>query len=236
MRKSLKSLSLCLALFAGTSAPAFPFRMIQNTGVGRFTRGSLVTCTDSRGFLHWNARRISWSYNSARQGSGKAAALTNALNAWTNVASADYTLTLAGTTRSGFATDGINNFVWAKGNGCSGSCLAITALVVRAGQVIIETDVSFNDSKSWGSGGLTFDTQAVATHEVGHSLGIHHTNLTSFPRPTMYAFYAGSGGRTLESDDQKALQCSERRYPRPVAIFKDGFEGGSTAAWSLRAP
>ena len=79
-------------------------------------------------------------------------------------------------------------------------------------EVIVETDVSFNATRTWNTNGSDFDTQAVAAHEFGHTLGIHHTNLTSTPRPTMYATYFGTDGRSLHSDDQQALQCAESRY------------------------
>src|SRR6185369_666968 len=101
------------------------------------------------------------------------------------VPNADHVLTLAGTTNAGFVTDGINAIVFDRGNGCNGTCLAITALVLQAGQVIVETDISFNAHYSWRVDGGTYDTQAVATHELGHSLGIHHTEVTGTPRPTM---------------------------------------------------
>ncbi|HYH44197.1 MAG TPA: matrixin family metalloprotease, partial [Thermoanaerobaculia bacterium] len=97
-------------------------------------------------------------------------------------------------------------------NGCTGNCLAITALVLQSGQVIVETDVSFNSNVSWNTNGSNYDVQAVAAHEFGHALGIHHTQLTGTPRPTMYASYFGTDGRTLATDDQQALQCAESRY------------------------
>lgn len=192
------------------ATPSHAYRMIQNTSVGRFSAGAAVTCSSS--FAHWNIRSINWYLNTAGQGSGKSTAVTGAAAAWTGVSSADHVLTNAGTTTAGFTTDGRNTILWANGNGCTGTCLAITALVLQSGQVIVESDISFNTNYSWQTSGADYDTQATLTHELGHALGIHHTNLTSTPRPTMYAAYFGTGGRTLEADDQQALQCSESKY------------------------
>jgi len=202
-------ISLCLV---AVSTPAHAYRMIQNTSTGRVTAGAAVTCNNSGGFTHWNIRNINWYHNTAGQGASKATALTNAMASWTNVTSADHVLNYAGTTTAGFVTDNRNTVLWSTGNGCTGSCLALTALVLQSGQVIVETDITFNASYTWNTNGSDYDTQAVATHELGHSLGIHHTDLTSTPRPTMYASYFGTGGRTLETDDKSALQCAESKY------------------------
>lgn len=215
MNRSLFRLAtgaLVVAGLASTAVPSHAYRMIQNTSVGRFSAGYAVACNAAGGFAHWNNKNIPWYLNTAGQGSGKSGAVSGAASAWTAVTSADHNLTYAGTTTAGFATDGRNTILWQNGNGCTGSCLAITALVLQAGQVIVESDISFNPSYSWQTNGADVDTQAVMAHEMGHALGIHHTNLTSTPRPTMYASYFGSSGRTLEADDRAALQCAESRY------------------------
>ncbi|HKI01575.1 MAG TPA: matrixin family metalloprotease [Thermoanaerobaculia bacterium] len=213
--KTFSRFAACALVATGmmaAAAPAHAYRMIQNTTVGRVSAGGAVTCSAAGGFAHWNIRNINWYLNPAGQGSNKASAVTAAMKSWTDVTSANHVLAYMSTTTAGFSTDGRNTLLWASGNGCTGSCLAITALVLQAGQVIVETDVSFNSNVSWSTTGGDYDTQAVTAHELGHALGIHHTQLTSTPRPTMYASYFGTTGRTLELDDQQALQCAESRY------------------------
>lgn len=211
LRLTLAGLAVVAA--AGWTVPSLAFRMIQNNTTGRITAGSAVSCNAVGGFLHWTQSFIAWRHNPAGQGSGKAAALQSAMATWTNVANADHTLSYAGTTNAGFATDGINTVLWSSGNGCTGTCLALTALVVEAGQVIVESDITFNSSVTWTTNGNPHDTQAVATHELGHALGIHHTEITTTPRPTMFASYNGADGRSLELDDVSALQCAQSRFP-----------------------
>jgi hypothetical protein len=212
MNRKIAIYAFAAAGLLATSIPSHAYRMIQNTSVGRFSAGGAVTCSAAGGFAHWNNKNIPWYLNQAGQGSGKSGAVSGAASVWTAVTSADHNLSYAGTTTAGFVTDGRNTVLWANGNGCTGSCLAITALVLQAGQVIVESDISFNSSYSWQTSGVDYDTQAVMAHEIGHALGIHHTTLTSTPRPTMYASYFGNTGRTLEADDRSALQCAESRY------------------------
>ena len=217
------------AVLAGmVPAGAHAFQMIQNTSVGRFTFGAAVPCTAPGGFAHWGVAGIPWRYNPANQGgkAGTAAALQNAMASWNSVSGASHTLSLLGTSGAGFVTDGVNVVSWGTGQGCSGGCLALTAIVLQAGQVLVETDVTFNDAFVWNTNGGDYDVEAIAAHEFGHSLGIHHTDKnTGSPRkrPTMYSQYFGINGRSLEEDDRAALQCAQSRYP-PAGAFTTAVE------------
>jgi hypothetical protein len=216
--------------FAAQEAQAF--RMIQNTGVGRFSAGYAVPCNDAGGFVHWSNSNIAFRHNTANQGAGKGTALANAAASWTSVSGANHNVSIAGTGSNGFVTDGTNTLLWANGNGCTGSCLAITALVLSAGQVITETDVSFNNAVSWQTNGSDYDTEAIAAHELGHCMGLHHTEVRKpNNRPTMYAYYFGTAGRSLASDDQQGLQCAQSRYPisMPQLALRPAVEEGTGA-------
>lgn len=211
------------------SRDAAAYRMIQNSSPGRTSTGIRVQCSDAGGFVHWNRTQVSFRLNPANQGgeSGTPLALQRALASWTGVSPAGYQLDYSGTTNAGFTTDGVNTLLFATGNGCTGSCLAITALVLTSGQVIQETDVSFNNAYDWNTNGGNYDVEAIAAHEIGHCMGIHHTEITKpRNRPTMYSAYFGTDGRTLEADDRDALNCAYNRYPIAVKFAALAEEDG----------
>lgn len=227
---ALLTVAFAVAGLVPWTTDAYAFRMIQNTNAIRTSTAFRVTCDDPVGFTHRTMSTIGWRINPAGQG-GKPGVLTavqNAIGTWNQVPGSGYAMGYEGTTGAGFATDGLNTALWSLGNGCTGGCLAITALVLGPGQQILEADISFNDAVTWGTGGSDYDVQAIASHELGHSMGIHHTEITrKRNRPTMYASYFGTDGRTLEDDDRAALACAYDRYPplssATLAVADDRF-------------
>lgn len=222
----------------GWPATSHAYRMYQTgQATGRQIYALQVECKDLNGFAHWNSRNIGWYHNTAGQGSGKASALQMAMATWTNVPDADHVLSYINTTTSGVSWDGLNTFLWGTTSAadlCSTtSCHAVTVNYLSSGQVIIESDIVFNNTMDWRTDGTAtadcqqvapgtrLDSQAIATHELGHSLGIHHPlgpgqeggPEPSFSTATMGAQSCSVAGRTLEPDDIEALKCSEDRYP-----------------------
>lgn len=221
-RNRFLALGATVALLA-TAVPSHAYRFLQTFSTGRTntsTPWSEVYCNNANGFTHWSYSNTNWYHNTANKGAGKDAALYNGMNVWNFVSSANHTLTYKGRTSSGFATDGLNVVSWGTGHGCitQYGCLAMTALVLNSGQVIIESDVTFNNDWTWTTNGSNYDTFAVAAHEFGHTLGIAHSDV---PGATMYQGYT-SAWSSLETDDKSALQCSQNRYPPTTTCIPDG--------------
>ena len=103
--------------------------------------------------------------------------------------------------------DGENAVTWRESNwGDSGGALAITMNQWGGGNRLSDTDIKFNGvNHNWAhfqgspSGGRT-DIASVATHEVGHALGLDHTGVQG---STMWPSVSGGTvhARTLGADD-----------------------------------
>ncbi len=156
-----------------------------------------------------------------------------------------------GTTTARIAADGINTTLFYNPAldtaacvgwfGLPGGTLGVTILTedLPLGE-IVDADVVIDsgDDWEWSTACTDLDLQTTLTHEYGHSVGIHHTEVdtgVAATQPSMYALYfcdpGTASGRSLEADDEAALQCL---YPeQPTVVLMD--QTGSMSAGSRMA-
>ncbi|HZL99661.1 MAG TPA: matrixin family metalloprotease [Planctomycetota bacterium] len=101
---------------------------------------------------------------------------------------------------------GTNGNVHSASPGLGGGLLAFTATPASDGWSIVYGDAWSWDDGPGAPGNGTADLQSVATHEIGHALGLGHSGVGG---ATMAAAIAGDGTnqRSLAADDIAGLQA-----------------------------
>lgn len=123
---------------------------------------------------------------------------------------ADYTDENVPTTTKTAAYDGTNCIFW--GSITDSKTIAVTTVwYTRIGRQILEFDMEFNTFYTWtvSSNGVseTMDLQNIATHELGHSVGLADLYTASTSKETMYGYssYGITSARDLYLGDQAGI-------------------------------
>ena len=115
-------------------------------------------------------------------------------------------------------------------NACTGNCLAATFTGFFSGNTINDADIITNTSHAWTSQGEDpggagcngeFYIEGVMVHEIGHGLGLGHTNVggaTMFPSVSA----CNNGPATTAADDNAGI----------VFLYGGGGGGGDSCAGS----
>jgi hypothetical protein len=132
-----------------------------------------------------------------------------AARAWGRISCTGFRAHVTGTTTTGPGDDGISGVYFEDATWPSmfdASAIATTLVHVDAQGHIYDADVYVNGathvfSRDGRPG--TVDFRSIATHEIGHVLGLGES---ADPRATMYASYApGVAWRSLEQDDENGV-------------------------------
>ena len=170
--------------------------------------------------VHWadSAIPVTWRLNSSGAGDGLSysqtqSAVQEAFDEWQSVPTASISFNYGGSTSTNtWANNGENVLYWAEAGDPAhnpggplgdANAVAVTICSINDSGELLDVDIVFDGrDRTWKEDGNDYDIQGVSTHEVGHMLGLAHTEVTSDPKPTMYSGYIGTQARDLEFDDK----------------------------------
>ncbi len=202
------------------------------------------------GMAHWTEQPVGYRLHQAgsddlSDGSDLAAARAS-FDTWSHLPSADFAFRFDGLTNQtatagSEGSEGTNLVVWRENpaewvaDGNSPLYYAVTTLSFdRCSGALVDADIEVNGgyhSFSTSDTAVSVDIQNVLTHEVGHVVGLDHSN---DPLSTMFA-RAGSGElgmRTLTDDDRAGVAYL---YPKdadpPWLEQHDDCGGGCSVGW-----
>ncbi|HZR83295.1 MAG TPA: matrixin family metalloprotease [Candidatus Binatia bacterium] len=172
---------------------------------------------------------VAWRLSSARASNvtGDRApvdVLSDAFAAWQDLPDAAIRFEFAGAARdrNRRPADRVNVLTLDSQESLGPGVLAATFLTSAAGGALTDADIVFNTGVPFTTSAEPeidrYDLQAIATHEIGHLIGLEHSGLV---RATMvpYSERGESHGRTLSSDDAIAAALL---YPEGDFLARTG--------------
>lgn len=178
---------------------------------------------------------IKWSTTAAGSADSTFAEMFSAINhsfgRWENVSFANIRFSYQGNVTSYVGNDGVNLVAFDE----NGSLLAMGPSTLATTQFFIsvstgrllDADIIFNGkSFTFSTTGNNYDIESIATHEIGHLIGLDHaiigTETDTASRPTMTPYYSGLDGRTLEQDDRAGVGVI---YPGTIFLTTGNISG-----------
>lgn len=162
----------------------------------------------------WNTNTVTMAINSSGGPSGSYDAIKAAAQTWTDVSTSSFTFYTVESSSSGTLGrfDGTNLVSFAKiSSGSIGQTKirgSVTGKYISEADLYLNTEIKIKGKYyQWGTDGSTdkFDVQNVATHELGHVLGLNDLYSSSDQESTMYGYGGNDVGvtkrRSLEQDD-----------------------------------
>ena len=207
LRSAFLILAVCPLLHAYVHA-AYNGRQMQRSGHVRF----IVDPKVSAGLKNRDGAYV------ITPESDPISALKAAMETWNSASGGSVDMQLTVSSTSNPTLDFVNILTFddsAATRSMVGSAIAVTQNVLTSGGTIVDSDIVFNPAMTFATTPTLncFDLQSIATHELGHTLGLGHSVLGS---ATMFAYGVPeqTWPRHLSSDDIAFLRDV---YPsRPV--------------------